>query len=729
MIHVSVDDIAKQHLLYMSVYKSGSSAPLLYESYVGKTYPVLAESADIAYPREIKIPKDETIMLQTKDVTPAKIIRLNRQPARRLVDKNGNPTDQYVPLWYGNSSKNVNLRFGYRNGDSRYLSTFSLGDSGVHMFLGGATGHGKSVALNNLILNMCEEYAPWEVSLTLIDPKIVEFKAYAMYAKLPHISMIGATSDSDYVISVLQSLVKAMRQRGHIFALVGAKKIEEFRKITGLAMPRNIIVMDEVQTTLKNAGRKAAMITSMIDSIARLGRSNGYHIIMASQEIGSEIGNDTLANIQLRGALGCTSAVSQKILGRPDASAYYGKPPGTMLVSASSSDDKEAPPPVQFKVPFLSTEVQKAVSKEEMALAEQVGFQKVLDFYDEEDLVCFDDFDSYVSQFPNVPTRIYLGEPSCVTDEKYKVRYLDVGTIKSRTNIFCVSYTIKDNIRLFELLKRNFLRHGNLYLHNVLCLDDEYEKEGHASQLCAKSRYYTERTFLNNNFFGIAMSVIKRRKLLLCIDSKVFENPITSKETDDLFYQVIEPDSIMDTETNRSRCYYMFALLTTNVEYMGKFNPQGYKAGTLEFTQLFTKLLDTVLKMYKCYGCSNKKLEKDGLPFIFNWVLGIDLVIGIGRDSKMRNVEQLKVSMQDASEVNVLYILFSSDIESVRDLCNESRWVMFEDLEERDQRKIAEGVTCSPERNMRLAMFWDRDYGDTDRLFKYKKTIFNGELL
>ena len=173
----------------------------------------------------------------------------------------------------------------------------------------------------------------------------------------------------------------------------------------------------------------------------------------------------------------------------------------------------------------------------------------------------------------------------------------------------------------------------------------------------------------------------------------------------------------------------MFALLTTNVEYMGKFNPQGYKAGTLEFTQLFTKLLDTVLKMYKCYGCANKKLEKDGLPFIFNWVLGIDLVIGIGRDSKMRNVEQLKVSMQDASEVNVLYVLFSSDIDSVRDLCNESRWVMFEDLEERDQRKIAEGVSCSPERNMRLAMFWDRDYGDTDRLFKYKKTIFKGELL
>ena len=83
MIKVGTDDITKQHALYVESYRNGSSVPLLYESYTGKTLKTLADSVE--YPMDIKLPKALSDMLYNKDSTPARILRIERQPVRRRI--------------------------------------------------------------------------------------------------------------------------------------------------------------------------------------------------------------------------------------------------------------------------------------------------------------------------------------------------------------------------------------------------------------------------------------------------------------------------------------------------------------------------------------------------------------------------------------------------------------------------------------------------------------------
>ena len=69
---------------------------------------------------------------------------------------------------------------------------------------------GKSVALNDIITYMCKAYAPWELTLTLADAKVIEFKSYASGGIIPHIESIAATQDTDYIISILEHKQKEM---------------------------------------------------------------------------------------------------------------------------------------------------------------------------------------------------------------------------------------------------------------------------------------------------------------------------------------------------------------------------------------------------------------------------------------------------------------------------------------------------------------------------------------
>ena len=79
----------------------------------------------------------------------------------------------YTQNWFGDTIDGFYLHgCGYVNGDNRYLAKQKLDDADIHMILAGATGQGKSVTLNSIILTACSEYAPWELNLTMCDAKI-----------------------------------------------------------------------------------------------------------------------------------------------------------------------------------------------------------------------------------------------------------------------------------------------------------------------------------------------------------------------------------------------------------------------------------------------------------------------------------------------------------------------------------------------------------------------------
>lgn len=726
LLHVTVDQIAKQHTLFVQTFKKNQTAPLFYEAYASKSFNRNCDEASLEYPRQIKLPKDLHSLL-IGDLEPSKILTLTEPPKRYRIANDGSRTDELIPVWYGNTSKCVNLRFGYKNGDSRFLSPFALGDQSVHMFLGGATGQGKSVALNNLIFNMCEEYAPWELELYLFDPKIVEFKAYAEVSKLPHVKAIGAVSDTDYVLSVLAQLEQEMKLYNSAFMneTVGTKNIKDYRKATGLAIPRKVIVIDEVQTLFKDAGKKSNVLASLIDSFARLGRNTGYHLLMASQEVSSDIPKGTLANIGLRGALGCDAAVSERIIGNAEASYYFGKK-GNMIVNPNASKEGDNKSDNElYKVPFLDSTVQKAVAKEEMALAEQIGFERKLSFYDEEKSIAESEYDNYLVQFPRKRNTIYLGEPSFIKKDGSRILTIDFD-MKDTENIGCIFHSIYDNIRIFKMLKANMKRAGGEYHHVVLCVNEDYEEIGKASELTTKQNFHTTTSFENNYFFQVVFSVIARRKTLLKIDNLVFDTIKTSELSDEIFYKIYSKGDTYDNTTNRSRCYYLGNLLRSDPDTRKSLNPNKYGTSMDDFNKRWEELTKILISMYDLYGCSDTKLTKYEMPPIFNWILGIDRVIGLGRDQKMNAMNMLKSALQDSTAVNVRFVIFATDIRELRALYKELRWVFFDNLNTSEQTGIGCDEDYPATINKRLAVLFDR--GEL-KCMKFKKMLFDDEIL
>ena len=726
MLTVSVEDIQTQLNAFTQICKSGASAPLLYDSFIAKTHPVISNLLNKQYPCDVKIPKSLQALME-HDFEPEYIIHLEKPPIRKVPAiikcPDGTTKEELmdVPIWYGDTSDVIYLRFGYKNGDSRFYSKECLGDSDVHGFIGGATGQGKSVALNNIIFNAVEEYPPWELQLVLSDSKIVEFKAYARNP-LPHIDAIAATSDADYQISVLGKLCEEMMKRNSVFSSIGAKKLKEFRAETGLCVPCVLIVMDEVQTAFKFAGKKSAMLLKYIDDFVRLGRSTGYHLLMASQEIGHDIPSDTLGNIKLRAALGCTEKTSEVLIGNGAAKEFYGRP-GNVVVNDMQGDVKAN---TLYRIPFLSSKRQSAVEQDLVNLGHEYKFRSNLSFYDEEKHVYEKDYDAYIRQFPFSTNKIYLGEPSYYVQGEYKVTSLDL-TGKDSENILVYTRTARSQLRFFSMLKKNIMLHKSkdTKINNVvMCANDVFIEEGNAEELAtSKTCFCKEKSYLNSQFIGIAKSVIDRRKLMLKIDELVFSDSKTGEEDDALFYKIYKKGSSYDTTINRSRAFYMHDALRFNQEF------QHLMPGNTSEQQeeKFLKLLKIIMSMYEMYGCKNTKVTKTNFPKVYDWVLGLDKIIGLGRSVKSKYLEEFKVMLQSATDVNVRFILFAMDLSESYDLRDAIHWVLIDESDDSLIRNIK--CECFPmSKSAGLAVLYDRmEAGGA--CYKFKKMLFDKEIV
>ena len=329
MIKVYDNDIIAQTSCVGDALKHSKIGLISGDGFQSKAFPMLEAKVNRQYPYTVKIPRSLDVML-SGDFTPAKEITV-KEPIK----------GPFSNMWFGDSTSGIKLLCGYINGDSRYIFDTELGDAVVHGIMVGATGQGKSVTLNAIIYNACTLYAPWEMHLTLSDAKIVEFKSIAQNNPMPQIETVAATGDVYYLLSVLEQKVAEMNKLNNVFTKAAnafgkpCKKIAEFREITGLTLPQNIMIFDEFQTMFTKAGKLSKRITEALDSFARLGRNTGYHLFLTSQELGSDIPKETLNNITFRGAMGCSSAVSELILGNAKASQNMGRK-GKLIVNLNS---------------------------------------------------------------------------------------------------------------------------------------------------------------------------------------------------------------------------------------------------------------------------------------------------------------------------------------------------------------------------------------------------------
>lgn len=183
-----------------------------------------------------------------------------------------------------------------------------------HMLIAGATGSGKSVALNTILCSMLYCCTPTMTQFVMIDPKQVELSAYA---GLPHLATPIITSAQE-AVNMLASVNAAMDKRYKAMAKQRTKSGTE------AGFPRMVIVIDELADLMLTS--KKAVEESII-RIAQLGRAAGIHLLVATQKpVVSVITGLIQGNIPCKLALQTASTSdSVRILGHKGAEQLLGR--------------------------------------------------------------------------------------------------------------------------------------------------------------------------------------------------------------------------------------------------------------------------------------------------------------------------------------------------------------------------------------------------------------------
>lgn len=204
-----------------------------------------------------------------------------------------------------------------------------------HMLVAGATGSGKSVCINNIILSVIMRSTPDEVKMVLVDPKKVEFNAYE---GIPHLLMPVVT-DPKKASAALQKIVVEMDDRYETFKNSGTKNISTYNEYIEKQLKKNpdcglkkmpfiLVIIDELADLMLVAAKE---VEDSIMRITQLARAAGIHLIVATQRPSTDVITGVVkSNIPTRISFAVSSSIdSRTILDMTGAEKLLGK--GDML--------------------------------------------------------------------------------------------------------------------------------------------------------------------------------------------------------------------------------------------------------------------------------------------------------------------------------------------------------------------------------------------------------------
>lgn len=197
-----------------------------------------------------------------------------------------------------------------------------------HLLVAGATGSGKSVCLNTIILSLLYANGPDDLKLIMIDPKRVELTSYE---GIPHLLIPPITKVED-AINALKWTIREMERRLDVLSNFGAKDIKSFNKRSREKMPYIAVIIDELADLMMTSGRE---VEASIVRIAQLARATGIHLILATQRPSVDVITGTIkANFPGRIAFAVASQTdSRTILDVAGADKLLGR--GDMLFSTA----------------------------------------------------------------------------------------------------------------------------------------------------------------------------------------------------------------------------------------------------------------------------------------------------------------------------------------------------------------------------------------------------------
>lgn len=224
-----------------------------------------------------------------------------------------------------------------------------------HLLIAGATGSGKSVAVNAIICGLLLNNSPDDLRLLMVDPKRVELTGYN---GIPHL-LAPVVVDLERVVGALQWVAREMDQRYQRLAENGARNIVDYNNRLAAQgekrLPYLVVIIDELADLMMLAPDETERT---ITRLAQLARATGIHLVIATQRPSVDVVTGLIkANFPARIAFAVASGVdSRVILDQPGAERLLGQ--GDMLFQAP-----DAAAPVRLQGTFVSDpEIQRLVT-------------------------------------------------------------------------------------------------------------------------------------------------------------------------------------------------------------------------------------------------------------------------------------------------------------------------------------------------------------------------------
>lgn len=232
-----------------------------------------------------------------------------------------------------------------------------------HVLVAGATGSGKSVCINTLIMSVIYKADPNDVKLIMIDPKVVEL---SVYNGIPHL-LIPVVTDPKKAAGALNWAVAEMEKRYRLFADYNVRDLKGFNEKVGKSepedgvpnkLPQIIIIVDELADLMMVAPGE---VEGAICRLAQLARAAGLHLVIATQRPSVNVITGLIkANMPSRIAFSVTSGVdsrtiidmngAEKLLGKGDMLFYPAGYPKPVRVQGSFVSDQEVQKVVDYLI-------------------------------------------------------------------------------------------------------------------------------------------------------------------------------------------------------------------------------------------------------------------------------------------------------------------------------------------------------------------------------------------
>ena len=231
-----------------------------------------------------------------------------------------------------------------------------------HLLIAGATGSGKSVCINTLIMSILYKANPADVRLIMVDPKVVEL---SIYNGIPHL-LIPVVTDPKKASAALNWAVMEMNDRYNKFAELGVRDLKGYNeKVAEVKdsndpnyqkLPQIVIIVDELADLMMVASGE---VEDAICRLAQMARAAGLHLIIATQRPSVNVITGLIkANVPSRIAFSVSSAIdsrtiidgagAEKLLGKGDMLFFPSGYPKPVRVQGAFVSDKEVNAVVDF---------------------------------------------------------------------------------------------------------------------------------------------------------------------------------------------------------------------------------------------------------------------------------------------------------------------------------------------------------------------------------------------